>query len=175
MLYFTDMSFNTHTGLIIGNLFSLLSAICLAVSAMKKSKKKMMLWQSCDAAFGILANAFLCAYAAMVISLICFIRNVLSYRDKMNKTATCVFLLLGVVAGACANNLGAVGWLPITAAAVYTVCIWLTVNEQQMRYALIVNLLLWFAHCVFVKAVPSAVVTLTLCLWTAIQAVKKRK
>ena len=135
----------------------------------------MMLWQSSDAAFSILANAFLCAYAAMIISFICFIRNIISYRNKMNKTATCVFLLSGIVAGACANNLGVIGWLPITASAVYTVCIWLTANEQQMRYALIVNLLLWFAHCVFVKAVPSAVVTFILCLWTIVQAVKNRK
>ena len=42
-----------QTYLIIGNIFSLLSAICIAVSAIKKSKKDFMYWQIGDPLFGI--------------------------------------------------------------------------------------------------------------------------
>lgn len=62
-----------QTHLIIGNIFSLLSAICIAVSAVKQSKKDFMYWQIGDTLFGIFCNVALSAYAALVISIVCFI------------------------------------------------------------------------------------------------------
>ena len=66
--------------LIIGNIFSFLSAICIAISTVKKSKKDFMYWQIGDTGFGIMANIALQAYAALVISIICLVRNILSYQ-----------------------------------------------------------------------------------------------
>ena len=77
-----------QTHLIIGNIFSLLSAICIAVSVIKKNKKDFMYWQIGDTLFGIVANIALSAFAALVISIICFIRNILSYKDKLTKNIT---------------------------------------------------------------------------------------
>ena len=163
------------TYLIIGNVFSLLSAICIALSAIKKSKKDFMYWQIGDTAFGIVANIALYAYAALVISIVCFIRNILSYQNKLTKTITCILLLLSVVIGLFANNRGVIGWLPIIASASYTICIYITKNEQQMRWALIFNMLLWFVHNAYVQAYPSAVANIVLCFWTAFQVYKNSK
>ena len=123
------------TYLIIGNIFSLLSALCIAVSVVKKSKKDFMFWQIGDTVFGIVVNIALFAYAALVISVICLIRNILSYKDKLTKNITYILLILGVVIGLYANNRGIIGWLPIIASASYTICIYATKNEQQMDAA----------------------------------------
>ena len=50
------------TYLIIGNLFSLLSATCIAVSVIKKSKNDLIWWQIIDVIFCILSNIALYTY-----------------------------------------------------------------------------------------------------------------
>jgi hypothetical protein len=163
-----------QTYLIIGNIFSLLSAICIAISVIKKSKKDLMYWQIGDTFFGIMANIALSAFAALVISIICFIRNILSYKNRLTKNITCILLVVSVVVGLYANNLAMIGLLPIIASASYTICIYITKNEQQMRWALIANMLLWFIHNLYVQAYPSAVANIVLCVWTAVQIFKNR-
>lgn len=163
------------TYLIIGNLFSLLSAICIAVSVIKQSKADFMYWQIGDTFFGIIANIALSAYAALVISVICFIRNILSYKNKLTKNITIFLLAVSVVVGLYANNLALIGLLPIIASASYTICIYITKNEQQMRWALTINMLLWFIHNIYVQAYPSAIANIVLCLWTFVQIYKNRK
>lgn len=161
--------------LIIGNIFSLFSAICIAISVIKKSKKDLMYWQIGDTFFGIIANIALSAYAALVISVICFIRNILSYKDKLTINITYILLILSVVIGLYANNRGVIGWLPIIASASYTICVYVTKNEQQMRWALVFNLMLWFVHNAYVQAYPSAIANIVLCFWTALNIFKNKK
>lgn len=155
-----------QTYLIVGNIFSLLSAICIAISVAQKSKKKFMFWQIGDTIFGTGANIALYAYAALVISTICLIRNILSYQGKLTKNITVILTVLGVIIGAWANNLGIIGWFPIVASASYTIFIYTTKNEQQMRYASILNMALWFVHCAYVQAYPSAIANIVLLGWT---------
>ena len=160
--------------LIIGNLFSLFSAICIAVSVIKKSKKDFMYWQIGDTLFGIVANIALSAYAALVISTICFIRNILSYKNQLTKEFTIILLVISIFIGLYANNLAVIGLLPIIASASYTICIYITKNEQQMRWALTINMILWFIHNLYVQAYPSAIANIALCGWTFIQIFKNR-
>lgn len=160
--------------LIIGNLFSLLSAICIMISAAQKSKRSFMLYQIGDTVFGSFANIILSAYAALAISLICLVRNILSYKNKLTQPLTIILTILGIIFGLYVNNLGVIGFLPIIAAASFTICIYITKNEQQMRYALAVNMLLWFVHSVYVQAYPSAVANIVLCFWTVYQ-IRKHK
>ena len=164
-----------QTYLIVGNIFSLLSAICIAVSVIKQSKKDFMYWQIGDTLFGIVANIALSAFAALVISIVCFIRNILSYKNKLTKNITIFLLIVSIIVGLYANNLALIGLLPIIASASYTICIYVTKNEQQMRWALTVNMLLWFIHNIYVQAYPSAIANIVLCLWTFIQIFKNRK
>lgn len=164
-----------QTYLILGNIFSLLSAICIAISVIKQSKKDFMCWQIGDTFFGIIANIALCAYAALVISIICFIRNILSYQNRLTKLITIILLIASILIGLYANNLAIIGLLPIIASASYTICIYVTKNEQQMRWALTINMILWFIHNLYVQAYPSAIANIVLCAWTFMQIYKYRK
>lgn len=159
--------------LIIGNIFSFCSALCIAISAMQKSKKNFMLWQVGDTVFGVLVNIALSAHAALIISIICLIRNLLSYANRLTSLITWVLCILSIVIGIYVNNLGIIGYFPIIASAIYTVCIYLTKDSQQMRFALIFNMVLWAVHNFYIQAYPSAIANIVLCLWTAFQAYKK--
>ena len=163
------------TYLIIGNLFSLLSATCIAVSVIKKSKNDLIWWQIIDVIFCILSNIALFTYSALTTNSISLIRNILAYKNKLNKNITWILLILCVIAGLCANNRGIIGLFPIIASASYTIFMYTTKNEQQMRWALVSNLLLWFVHDAYVQAYPSALTDMALSVWTLIQIFKYRK
>lgn len=162
-----------HTYLILGNIFSLLSAICIAISVIKQKR------------FYGLANRWYffryhrkyCAlcYATLVISIICFIQNILSYQNRLTKLITIILLIASIIIGLYANNLAIIGLLPIIASASYTICIYVTKNEQQMRWALTINMILWFIHNLYVQAYPSAIANIVLCAWTFMQIYKYRK
>lgn len=164
-----------YISIIIGNIFSLLSAVCVAVSVIKKNKKDFMYWQIGETLFGIVVNIVLSAYSALVISIICFIRNLLSYKNKLSKNITLTLLITSIIVGLYANNLGFMGLLPIIASSSYTICVYITKNEQQMRYASVVNTLLWFFHDKYIKAYPSAILCLILSCWTTIQIIRNKK
>ena len=158
-----------HTYLIIGNIFSFLSAVCIAVSVIKKSKNDLIWWQIVDVIFCILSNIALCTYAAMTTNSVALIRNILAYKNKLTKNLTLILCVLCVVVGLWANNRGIIGLFPIIASASYTIFMFTTKNEQQMRWALISNLILWLVHDIYVQAYPSAVTDLILSIWTAVQ------
>ncbi len=161
--------------LIIGNIFSLLSAICIAVSVIKKNKNDLIWWQILDVIFCILSNIALYTYAALTTNSVALIRNILAYKNKLTEKLTFVLMILCIVAGLWANNRGIIGLFPIVASASYTVLMYTTRNDQQMRYALISNLLLWFVHDFYVQAYPSALTDAALSVWTAVQIIRHRQ
>ncbi|MBE6444939.1 MAG: YgjV family protein [Alphaproteobacteria bacterium] len=160
--------------LIIGNIFSLLSAFCIAISVIKKNKNDLIWWQILDIIFCILSNISLFAYAALTTNSIALIRNVWAYKNKLTKNKTLILFVLCIVAGLWANNRGIIGLFPIIASTTYTIFMYTTKNEQQMRWALVSNLMLWFVHDVYVQAYPSALTDMALGIWTLVQIYKNK-
>lgn len=163
------------TYLIIGNIFSFLSALCIAISVIKKSKNDLIWWQILDIVFCILSNIALYTYAALTTNSIALIRNILAYKNKLTKNLTFILLILCIIVGLWANNRGFIGLFPITASASYTIFMYIAQNEQQMRWALVSNLLLWFVHDIYVQAYPSAITDIALSIWTFLQIIRNRK
>lgn len=50
-----------------------------------------------------------------------------------------------------------------------------TKNEQQVRWALTMNFILWFIHDIYVEAYLSALTDIVLSVWTFIQIYKHGK
>lgn len=163
------------TYLIVGNLLSLLAALCVAVSVIKKNKSDLILWQL----WSILISGFSClalmAYAALITCIMDFIRNALAYKNKLNSQITALLVVLCIIFGWWINNLGIIGILAITASAGYTIFMHITKNEQQMRWALVFNQSLWLIHDSYIQAYPAAITALVLSVWTLIQIFKNRK
>lgn len=164
-----------QTYLILGNIFSLLSAICIAISVLKKNKNDLIYWQVIDVIFCILSNIALYTYAALTTNSVALIRNILAYKNKLTKKTTWILFVLCIIVGLWANNRGFIGLFPIIASASYTIFMFTTKNEQQMRWALSSNLILWFIHDIYVQAYPSALTDIILSIWTFMQIYKYRK
>lgn len=162
-----------HSYLLIGNIFSLLSALCIAMSAAKSSKKGFMFWQIGDAFFSILTNIALLSYSATVMNIICLLRNILYYKNRLTKQITIIMAVACVVIGAWANNRGIIGWFPIVATTSFTIFVYTTKTGQQMRYVLISNMLLWFVHNIYIQSYPLAAANIILSGWAGFQAYKR--
>ena len=163
------------TALIIGNVFSLLSSICLGISVVKKSKKDLVWWQTLTILLSLVTGIVLLAYSAVILTLVSLLRNILEYRNKLTVKRTFFLSLLGALIGLYVNNRGIFGLLGIIATVSYTVCMYVTKNEQQMRYAFVFNSILWGIHDAYVQAYPSALMDIILSLWTFLQIIKNRK
>ena len=125
--------------------------------------------------FCILSNIALYTYAALTTNTIALIRNILAYKNKLTRKITWVLFVLCIIFGLWANNRGFIGLFPIIASSSYTIFMFTTKNEQQMRWALISNLMLWFVHDIYVQAYPSAATDIGLSIWTAVQIFRNRK
>lgn len=161
--------------LIIGNIFSFLSAVFIALSVIKKNKKDLIWYQVIDVIFCILSNIALYTHAALTTNSVALIRNILAYKNKLTRKITWVLFVLCIIFGLWANNRGFIGLFPIIASSSYTIFMFTTKNEQQMRWALISNLVLWFVHDIYVQAYPSAATDIGLSIWTAVQIFRNRK
>lgn len=157
---------------ILGNIFSLVAAVCLAVSVFKKTTKTLLLWQVVEVVFCILSNIALVTYSALTTNSIALVRDLLAYKNKLSRRITWFLLFLCIVFGLIANNRGFIGWFPMMASMVYTVFLYATRNEQQIRFGLILNLMLWFVHDFCVGAYPSALMDVGLSAWTLIALLK---
>ena len=143
--------------LILGNVFSFLSSACTAISAVKKKKSDLIYWQIIDVTFFMFSSIFLSAYSAVITAIVALLRNILSYKNKLNLKFTILLTIACIVIGVIVNNRGIFGIFAITATASYTVFMYTTKNAQQMRYALVLNLSLWFMHNCYIQAYPSAI------------------
>ena len=161
--------------LIIGNIFSLLSTICIAVSVIKKNKTDLIYWQIIGVVFSIFTSISLVAYASLIMNFLTLLRNIFAYLKRLTKELTWIFCIVSAIIGLYVNNLGIFGLLPIAATIIYTIFLFITKNEQQMRYAVIINLLLWCVHNFYVQAYPAALNDIVVSLWSAIQIYKNRR
>ena len=161
--------------LIVGNIFSFLASICTAVSVVKKSKTDFMHWQVGNTVFAILTNVALFSYSGVTTNAVSLVRNVLAYKNKLSFMRTLVICVISVSLGFVFNNRGLIGILPVLSSAGYTLCIYLTKNEQQLRYALIADLSLWATYYLYIRGYPSVITYMVLNIWTAVQIVKNRK
>ena len=125
--------------LIIGNIFSFLASLCTAVSVVKKNKSDFMYWQVGNTLFAILTNIALWSYSGVTTNTVSLVRNVLAYKNKLSLVGTLAICTISISLGLMFNNRGLIGILPVFSSACYTLCVYLTKNEQQLRYALIVD------------------------------------
>lgn len=160
---------------ILGELFSLLAALCLAYSTFSTKKNKMIWWQAINAIFYGLSNLFLGAYSAVVTNVLTLFRNTLEVKNKLNRNFTSVICLLMAIVGLLANNRELLGILPILASITYTICVYVLKSAQQMRIALVVNLIQWMIFDFLVKSYPMFIMDMIIISITLINIIRHKQ
>lgn len=155
-----------------GTICSFLCAILIALSTFSKSKENMAKIQIFNPMFGALSNFFFCSYSAVVTNLVNVVRNYLTYKNKINKGLTILFISFYVIFGLIFNTKGFIGIFPILASSSYAIFCLRSEEAQFLRYGLVLNQILWFCHDIFIRAYPSMIVEILVSLITIYNIIK---
>jgi len=179
---------------IIANVLSFIGNSLFTISAILKSKKKIVLFQTGNYIFAIVAETMTKAYAGLVQESVALLRNIILLFVKDNKSAKLVVsiscVLIGMVVGVILNvtlsdNVW-FGYLPIAGSLIYSsvVIIVFMINmnpvnaELTLKYGLLVNSILWATYGWFAGLYPIMgfnIVNVILCIISIVRAYKIKK
>ena len=99
--------------IVIGNIIALLGSILMTYSGLLKNKQTIIIVQTIQIILFIISNLILGGITGAIINLISCIRNILCYKDKLNKKAQAFILTFATIFSLMFNNLALVGLLPL--------------------------------------------------------------
>lgn len=147
---------------ILGEIFSAISALCLAYSTFGKTKNKMVFWQAVNAIFYALSNVCLGGYSAVVSNVLTIVRNLLQVKGKFDKRCMIIICILMSVVCFMFNTNGWFGILPITASVSYTILMYYVKSVRHMQFAVISNMAQWALFDFLIHGYPSFVMDIVI-------------
>lgn len=153
---------------LITNFFSVIGAILLGISTFSKKRNKMLFIQTGDCIFNSLACLFSWSYAGFTTNIISGIRNILNIKGKMTKWLLIFITVLILVIWIISNQSRIIGLLPPIASVQYTLWSSTTKSAQRTRIWLVINIIMWLIHDIFMKIYPSAVMDFIIIIITTV-------
>lgn len=160
------------TMFLLGEVFSLLSAVCLCYSTFGNSKNRMIFWQSIDSLLGALSNLFLFSFSGVVTNILAAIRNLFQIKDKNNSFIVIFFCFLNIVLGLLFNNREIVGLIPIIATIEYTVAVYVCKDSQSLRIGLLINTFIWGIYDLIIKSYPLFIADSVILIFTLFNIIR---
>ena len=178
-----------NTVLLIANIITFVGMTIATVAALFNSKRRVLLFQSVNHVLEIVAQFMTKAYSGMVQEIITLVYSVVILFVKTTKKApkiivSAICLVAGLVLGVIINVKfsGNVwyGYLPIAAAAIYTLVVIIAFcadkdalkGDLLLKIGLLINMSLWAVYGLFVKLYPVIVFNCVACVFAAISLVR---
>lgn len=137
--------------IIIGNIVALIASIIMVYSGYLKQKKKILYVQTIQIGLAILSNIILGGITGAIINAISCVRNILCYKDKLNKILKIILIILATTLSLCFNNLGIIGLLPLISTITY-ILLMNTKNVVSFKYLIIFTMMLWLCYDFYIKS-----------------------
>lgn len=112
--------------------------------SISKTKKETFVCQIFDTVFNTIANLLFKGYSGMITNLISLIRNILVFKNCINKWIQIILIILLFIIGSITNNRGLIGYFPIIASIEY-ILIACQVKSmiKLVKISLLINVILW--------------------------------
>jgi hypothetical protein len=143
--------------IIIGNVISLIGAICLAVSCCANTIKKAYFFQLMESSVLFISSFFFGAWAGVTTLFLSIIRNVLVIKGKFDKKSMVICTVLVFVCGVIVNNRGFIGLLPVMATVQITLCNYYARQIMAIKVSFLVNVLLWAVYSLIIHDFSSGI------------------
>lgn len=140
---------------VIGNIISLLASVLMTYSGYIKSKGKFLIVQIIQMSLSALSNFILGGITGTIINLVNIIRNVLCYKNKLNKYSITLILTLSISLSLYFNNLSFIGLLPLLSTILYTTLMNIK-DIKKFKYLTIITMLLWLIYDICIMNYVSA-------------------
>ena len=140
---------------VIGNIISLLASVLMTYSGYIKSKGKFLIVQIVQMSLSALSNFILGGTTGTIINLVNIIRNVLCYKNKLNKYSIILILTLSISLSLYFNNLSFIGLLPLISTILYTTLMNIK-DIKKFKYLTTTTMLLWLIYDICIMNYVSA-------------------
>lgn len=142
--------------IVLGNIIALIASILMVYSGILKTKKKILYIQTIQIGLSVVSNAILGGITGAIINILSCVRNILCYKNKLNKVAKTILIFLAIILSFKFNNLGILGTLPLISMVVYI--LFMNVKDViKFKYLIIFTMIMWFVYDLYVKSYTSAV------------------
>lgn len=159
--------------LILGNFIALIASILMIYVGTIKDKSKIIFTQTLQIMITIVSNIILGGITGAVINIICCIRNILCYKEKLNKTVQTILIILSIIFSLIFNDLGLIGLLPLISTVIYT--IFMNIQDVvKFKVLIMVTTFMWFIYDLTILSYSSALFDL-LCVFTNLFSILRIK
>lgn len=141
---------------VIANIIALIGSIFMVVASYVKSDKMCVLLQSIQIFMFIISNILLKGLTGVIINTLSLVRNILTYKKKLNTFIKYALLVVIVVLSVIFNNLGIVGYLPLIGTIVFTIFID-SKSNFKFRASLTFSIFMWLIYDTYIMSYSSAI------------------
>ena len=144
------------TNVVVGNIIALIAAILMVVAGWLKSKKKILFVQTMQISLNALSNLVLKGITGAIVNMLCAVRNILCYKNKLSLVMKIIFSVLFISLPIIANDLNLVGILPIIGSVLY---VWLMNTQDIIKFKTLIlfNLGCWLIYDIYILSYTSAI------------------
>lgn len=128
----------------------------MVVASYVSDDKKCVKLQSVQIFMFIISNAILKGITGVIINTLSLVRNILSYKEKINVYIKYFILVLIIVLSVIFNNLGIVGYLPLIGTIVFTIFID-SKSNFKFRASLTFSIFMWLIYDTYIMSYSSAI------------------
>ena len=133
------------------NIISSIGAVFLCLATLEKDVKKIYLFQAFECLALFLSQAILGQIAGALSMLFGIARNLLIVKNKYSMPYALTFFALTALFGIKFNTGGTVGLIPVIAALIYILTSKIARNVVFVKFALLLNLVLWVIYSFLIK------------------------
>lgn len=146
------------TGILIGNIISIVAACFTAAGSWTVSKQKSYLYQVFQCLTLAVASVFFRSWSGITTLLLCAARNYLVSKNLFKGKIMVVTLVLLVGLGILVNNRGIVGWIVITTTFIYTIGSCYAMRPMAVKWNITMNCAMWAIYDFLILDLVSGVV-----------------
>jgi hypothetical protein len=142
--------------LIIGNLIALIASLIMLWSGYIKNKKKILFFQTIQIGLSVISNIVLGGITGAIINAISFVRNIICYKDKLNKKWKVILIILSAGLTLYFNNLGLIGLLPLVSTIAYILLMDIK-DVIKFKNLIIFTMTMWLIYDIYIMSYTAAV------------------
>ena len=142
--------------ILIANAIALIASLLMVYTGYIKKKEKILFFQTIQIGLSVISNLILGGITGAIINALGLIRNILCYKEKLNKMAQIILIILSILLGVYFNNLALIGLLPIISNVVYIV--FMNIKDViKFKYLIIFTMTMWLIYDIYIMSYTSAV------------------
>ena len=142
--------------IVIGNIIALIASLLMLYSGYIKKKQKILFIQTIQIGLSVLSNVVLGGISGAIINALSLLRNVLCYKEKLNKVWKLILIILSTILTLKFNNLGIIGLLPVVSMVVYTILIDLK-DVIKFKYLILFTMTMWLIYDIYIMSYTAAI------------------